>query len=138
MTIASNLSDIDRTLTNNMPAQGPGSVAVNDQFAEANRPTVDDRSRRGVEAGNRCNDIVAFSRLVLREARVATKLFRAEETSRVELRLNRRLDPAFPDCFNEGAMVDFRLIGVLDCKFADRIVEYFARAHVPGYHRRIT
>src|SRR5262249_24994364 len=66
----SNLSDIDRTLTDNMTAQDPGSGAVNDQFAEAGSSTVDDRARGRVEAHNRCDNIVAFSRLLFRDTHV--------------------------------------------------------------------
>jgi len=40
----------------------------NDQFAEAVCPAVDDCERCGVEAHNRCNEIIDFSRVRIGEA----------------------------------------------------------------------
>jgi len=40
----------------------------NDQFAEAVCPAVDDCARCGVEAHNRCNEIIDFSRVRIGEA----------------------------------------------------------------------
>jgi hypothetical protein len=63
-----NLGDFDRTLTNNVTTKNLGSRAVNNQFAEAGCPPVDDRARRRVKVHNSGYDIVCFSRFPLGES----------------------------------------------------------------------